>query len=110
MQHGFRIKVPTVHDTGAPAGSVLRGAVPNNQGLRLRVLEDQPPGLEGPVAGRFVLLDAGDNKHADALRPLLHRETDAREVLEALRRRRPGCVSVANTNILTAAAGDGEGP
>jgi hypothetical protein len=100
--------VPTVNDSGAAAGSVLRGAVPNNQGLRLRVLEDQAPGREGPVAGRFVLLDAGDNKHADALEALLHRETDAAEVLAALRRRRPGCVSVANTNILTAEPSEGE--
>jgi hypothetical protein len=42
----------------------------------------------------------GDSKHADSLWPLLHRETDAAEVLVALRRRSRGCVSVANTNIL----------
>jgi hypothetical protein len=102
LHYWFRTGPPTVNNCGAAAGSVLRGTVPNNQGLRLRVLEDQPRGREGPLAGRFVLLDAGDNKHADALAHLLHRETDAREVLAALRRLRPGCVSVANTNILTA--------
>jgi hypothetical protein len=101
MAYGFRTRTPTVHDSGAAAGSVLRGTVPNNQGLRLRVLQDQQRGRAGPLLGRFVLLDAGDNKHADALEALLHRETDAAEVLAALRRHRPGCVSVANANILT---------
>jgi hypothetical protein len=108
VPYGSRPTPPAVYDSGALAGSVLRGIVPNNQGLRLRVLKAQARGREGPIEGRFILLDAGDNKHADALRPLLHRETDAREVLEVLRQRRPGCVSVANTNILAAEPGEGE--
>jgi hypothetical protein len=108
--HVFRTGTPTVNHCGAAAGSVLRGTVPNNQGLRLRVLEDQPRGREGPLAGRFVLLDAGDNKHAEALRPLLHRETDAQELLAVIRRQHRACVSVANTNILAAEPGEGEVP
>jgi hypothetical protein len=90
----------TVNISGAAAGSVLYGTVENNSGLRLRVLDEQPPGREGPLLGRFVIIAVGDNKHADALWPLLHRETDAAEVLPAIRRRSPSCVSVANTNIL----------
>jgi hypothetical protein len=73
---------------------VLRGVGPANRGLRLRVLEEQPRGHEGPLLGRFVLLDAGEGKHAGALRPLLNREADADEVLAAIRREHPGCVSV----------------
>jgi hypothetical protein len=64
------------------------------------VLEEQAVGREGPLLGRFVIIAVGENKHADALWPLLHREIDAAEVLAALRRRSRGCVSVANTNIL----------
>jgi hypothetical protein len=96
--------------TGAEAGSLLRGVGPGNLGLRLRVRQDQPKGHEGPVRGPFVLLDAGDNRHAEALRPFLHRETDAGEVLAAIRRQHSMCVSVVNTNILAAEPGEGEVP
>src|SRR5262245_8791735 len=44
MDYALRARVPTVRDCGALAGAVLRGVVPNNQGLRLRVLQDQPAG------------------------------------------------------------------
>jgi hypothetical protein len=91
-----------VNSTGAAAGSVLRGVVPSNEGLRLRLLQDQPEGLDGPLQGRFVILDTGTNKHAASLGPLLHTETDAAEVLAVLRRGSPQCVSVVNTNILAA--------
>jgi hypothetical protein len=64
------------------------------------VLQDQARGTYGPIRGRFVILDAGDNKHSQALGALLGRETDAGELLQAIRRLHPGCVSVANTNIL----------
>jgi hypothetical protein len=47
-----------------------------------------------------VILDAGDNKHAQALAALLHRPTDAGEVLAAIRRRYAACVHVVNANIL----------
>jgi hypothetical protein len=90
----------SVKDTGAVAGSVLRGIVPNNRGLRLQVLQDQARGSDGPIRGRFVVLDAGDNKHSRSLAALVGQETDAVGVLGLLRRRHPGCVSVANTNIL----------
>jgi hypothetical protein len=92
----------TVKVSGAAAGSVLRGVVPNNQGLRLRLLQDQPRGLDGPLHGRFILLDTGENRHSSTLGPLLHTETDAAEVLAVLRRQSPACVSVVNTNILAA--------
>jgi hypothetical protein len=90
----------TVNRSGAAAGSVLYGVVENNHGLRLRVLLEQPRGLEGPVVGRFVLLAEGDNRHAADLRPLVDHETDAAEVLVALRLRSPKCVNVVNTIIL----------
>ena len=48
----------------------------------------------------FVILDVGDNKHSEALRPLIGRATDAAEVLRLIRKESPGCVSVANANIL----------
>jgi uncharacterized protein (TIGR03067 family) len=89
-----------VSSTGAAAGSVVRGVVPNNEGLRLRLLQNQPLGREGPLQGHFIILDTGTSKHSSTLGPLLHKETDAGEVLAVLRRRSRACVSVVNTNIL----------
>jgi hypothetical protein len=92
----------TVRDAGAPAGSILCGVGVHNGGLRLRVLEEQPAGAEGPIRGEFVILDVGDNMHADALWPLLHWSINAVQVVCAIRARHPGCVSAVNTNILVA--------
>jgi hypothetical protein len=89
-----------VHKSGAAAGCVLRGSAPNNRGFRLKVLQGQARDTDGPIQGRFVILDAGDNKHSESLEALVGEVTDAKEVLQALRRLHPGCVSVANTNIL----------
>jgi hypothetical protein len=91
----------SVHRSGAATGCVLRGSSGNNWGLRLRVLQEQPRGHDGPLRGPFVILDVGDNKHSQALGGLAGRVTDAAEVLRAIRRLHPGCVSVANTNILS---------
>src|SRR5262249_27709422 len=60
----------------------------------------QPRGHDGAITGGFVILEPGDNKHAPSLAALVHRPTDAGEVLAAIRRRHPGCVHVVNANIL----------
>jgi hypothetical protein len=99
----------TVRDAGAPAGSVLRGSGFSNRGVRLRVLEGQPPGADGSVRGAFVLLDVGDNRHSQALEAFLGVRTDAAEVLAAIRGIAGACVNVANTNILVAESG-GQAP
>ena len=93
-------KPPTVNTTGADAGRVLRGVSRHNHGLRLLVAQAQPRGKDGAITGGFVILHAGDNKHAQSLADLLHRPTDAEEVLAVIRRRHAGCVHVVNTNIL----------
>src|SRR3954465_7641210 len=95
-----RVSPRLVSQSGAAAGAGLGGAGPGNQGLRLRALLEQRAGHHGGILGQFVLLDAGDNKHSDALRPLLRRLTTAEEVLAAIRLRSPGCVSVSNANAL----------
>jgi hypothetical protein len=100
MNFGRQPRPRNVSSLGAVAGSVLRGVGLNNRGLRLRVLQGQEKGHEGPIQGLFVILDAGDNMHASSLADLLHSETDAREVLGSIRERHPGCVNVANANIL----------
>ena len=92
----------SVSNSGAAAGCVLLGAGMHNRGLRIKVLEEQARGNDGPIQGRFVILDAGDNKHSVALQGLASQVTDAGQVLRALRRLHPGCVSVVNTNILAA--------
>jgi hypothetical protein len=91
---------PKVNKTGGVAGCVLRGAGLNNQGLRVRVSREQARGNDGAIRGDFVILDAGDNMHSASLEPLLRRVTDAAEVLGIIRRGHPGCVHVANANIL----------
>ena len=91
---------PTVHVSGADAGRILCGASRNNHGLRLVVSQAQVRGKDGAITGDFMILDAGDNKHALALVPLLHRPTDATEVLGMIRQHSAGCVHVVNTNIL----------
>src|SRR5438552_2387619 len=75
----------TVNKHGAVAGCVLRGAGTNNQGLRLRILQEQARGNDGPLKGGFVILDVGDNKHSQSLAGLLQQVTDAEEVLGVIR-------------------------
>jgi hypothetical protein len=91
----------TVEDCGAAEGSVLVGLGPNNAGLRVRVLQAQARGDGGPIKGEFVILAAGDNPHTDALRPLVGWQTNAEEVVVAVRQRRPTSVNPINVNILT---------
>jgi hypothetical protein len=100
MAHMFQGRQRTLSETGAPAGSILCGCGPHNRGLRLRVLQEQPKGQEGPIRGRFEVLEVGDNMHAPCLRPLLRRETDAEEVLSAVRQGHAGNLSVVNANDL----------
>ena len=90
----------TVEDCGAAEGSVLAGLGPNNAGLRVRVAQAQARGNGGPIRGEFVLLAAGDNPHTDALRPLVGWQTNAEEVVVAVRQRRPTSVNPVNANIL----------
>ncbi|OAI40623.1 hypothetical protein AYO40_04675 [Planctomycetaceae bacterium SCGC AG-212-D15] len=90
----------TVSVHGAPAGSILCGAGVNNQGLRLRISQEQSRGNSGPIQGLFMIMNTGDNKHSDSLTPLLNRTTDAATVVRVTRERYAGCVSVANANIL----------
>ena len=89
-----------VSQTGAKTGCILCGAAPNNTGLRLRLLQDQPKGQGGPIGGSFQILDVGNNKHSEFLEGLLGRTTDAEEVVRLIRREHPGCVSIVNANIL----------
>jgi hypothetical protein len=91
---------PTVASHGASAGCILCGCGGNNQGLRIRVLQDQKKGNGGPLTGDFVILDVGDNKHSAALEELLDQVTNAQEVLRLIRGQYSSCVSVANGNIL----------
>jgi hypothetical protein len=90
----------TVEQSGAAAGSILVGCGLNNQGLRLRVLHEQARGQGRAVAGDFVLLDVGNNTFSESLKTLLHKETDAEQVMAVLRRRHAGYANIANTNAL----------
>ena len=100
MAFSGRSRPLTVSKQGAVAGCILRGIGLNNQGVRLKVLQEQAKGSEGAVKGHFVILDVGDNIHSETLEALLDTVTDAQEVLAIIRAEHPGCVNVANTNIL----------
>jgi hypothetical protein len=67
----------SVWRTGAQTGCILGGATESNKGLRIRILQAQPKGVDGPIGGVFQILDAGDNKHAEFLAPLLGKTADA---------------------------------
>jgi hypothetical protein len=90
----------TVEQSGAGAGSILLGSGLNNQGLRLRVLQEQAKGRGGAVTGGFVILDVGNNTFSQSLKSLLDKETNAEKVMDVLRRRHAGCGNIANTNVL----------
>ena len=85
---------------GAEADSVLRGVGDNNLGLLLRLTQAQARGHDGPIQGPFVIFDAGANRHSETLAELLHKETNAQEVLALLRRKHPTCVNVVNASSL----------
>jgi hypothetical protein len=90
----------TVEDCGAAEGSVLVGLAPSNAGLRVRVMQAQARGDGGPIKGEFVILAAGYKPHTDALRHLVGWETNAEEVVVAVRQRHPTSVNPVNANIL----------
>lgn len=91
--------VRTVNQTGAPAGTVLRGCAPHNNKLRLRTLQQQE-NKDGPASGYLLILDVGDNVHSDSLRELVNKPTDATEVVSLIRRGHSACLSVVNRNAL----------
>ena len=95
-----KTRPPSVNSHGAVAGCVLRGSGLNNQGLRVKVLQEQARGQDGPIRGGFVILDVGDNMHSESLAALVGRVTDAQEVLGIIRRLHGECVNVVNANIL----------
>jgi hypothetical protein len=100
----------TVSATGARMGSILGGASPQNRGLRLRILHDQPKGTDGPISGGFAIVQVGDNLHSGALAALVDKVTDAAEVVRTIRRKHPGCVNVVNANILVVEGGSALSP
>ena len=55
------------------AGCILHGVGLNNQGVRLKVLQEQAKGSEGAVKGHFEILDVGENIHSKSLEDLLER-------------------------------------
>jgi hypothetical protein len=95
-----RPPINRVSDTGAQSGSVLLGLASQNEGLRLRILQDQPRGAAGAIKGPFEILNVGNNKHAVSLRELLGQITDAKEVITVLRRSYHACVSVVDVDML----------
>ncbi len=95
--------VKNVSRTGATAGMVLKGITRSNHGLRIRILADQPLGNWATIDGPFVILDAGENMHSEALQELVGQPIDAAQLLQVIRRDHPTCVNIVNSRIL---AGD----
>jgi hypothetical protein len=103
MEFRSRLQTPNaVCRTGAKTGCVLGGAAKNNRGLRLRIMQDQPRGSDGPLVGAFHILDVGDNKYSACLEALVGRATDADQVARTIRQASPQCVNIVNSNLLVA--------
>src|SRR5438105_15778749 len=94
-----RGKLLTVDKVGAKAGCILCGSGMNNEGLRLRILEDQPRGHDGAITGAFQLLGVGPNKYSRFLQRLLGKMSSSEEILGIIRREHPACRDVAKPNI-----------
>jgi hypothetical protein len=99
------VKRHLVSRRGAQAGAIVRGCGIFNRGLRVQVLQEQPREHEGPLHGRFIILDVGENAHSDALIPLVNEETDAEQVLRVIREEHPACISVVNARSLYVESG-----
>lgn len=76
-------KSHTVQFTGCPANSLLEGAFDSNQGMLIRVIEEQPPSpnYAGKINGRFELLKAGNGKYSGFLTKLEGQEFSANELV-----------------------------
>ena len=89
-----------VSRTGATQGCVLIGVGHNNKGFRIRVLQTQPRGDDGPIKGCFRVIGLGDNKYSKALEGVLGQMTDAEKLLRIIRQEHRACVSNVNANLL----------
>jgi hypothetical protein len=95
-----KVRQSLINRLGAAAGSMVGGCCDFNLGLRVQVLENQPRDHDGPLFGRFIIADVGTNANSACLRFLLNRETDANEVLSAIRHEHPTRISVVNARNL----------
>jgi hypothetical protein len=104
----FLARTP-VKATGAPAGAVLQGSFQFNEGLRVRVHEQQQPGYGGRIVGAFELLDAGTGKYASYLKGLVGQTfSTAKELIDRVSVQ-PGaekCTHILNCNTLMPATVD----
>src|SRR4051794_5502245 len=103
MQRMNHLVSKPVSKHGAPANALLRGSGISNQGLLVRVLQEQPRGKDGPIEGSLIIVDAGRNRHTQALLSFVNRISDSQELLQVIRRDHPACVNVVNANILALA-------
>jgi hypothetical protein len=100
-------KSETVKGTGAAAGSILTGSEAVNQGLRLRIYDEQPPGHGGRIQGQFDLLDAGSGPYAHYLTDVVGQTFEAASDLIELVARHAGaeqCRHILNANLLVVEA------
>jgi len=95
-----RKSIRSVGRSGADADAVLCGVAEHNQGIRLRIMQAQARGNEGPIQGPFIITDSGNNRHSSVLESLLNQVTDASQVVALLRQKHPNCVNVVNANSL----------
>lgn len=89
----------TLDKTGAVAGSILFGITKQNEGLQIHLMEAQLAG-EGQIAGSFMILDAGQNRHTKVFTTFLLKSTTASAVAGAIRAVSPGCLDVIDKTFL----------
>ena len=73
----------SIKDTGAKAGSIVYGTRNINQGVRIKLLESQPPNQSkgANISGRFIILAAGSGCYRKAFELFHNKETDAKTLL-----------------------------
>jgi hypothetical protein len=100
-------KSETVKVTGATAGAILVGSEAVNQGLCIRIHNDQPPDHGGRIGGPFDLLDAGTGPYAHYLADVVGHTFQTTNELIDLVAHHPGaeqCKHILNANLLTIGA------
>ena len=86
-----RLKPNTVRDTGAQSGDVLVGNLQTNNGMRIRIDQDQlsrqaQSQPNSKLVGTFTLLDAGQGTYVSLLQPFVGRQWTAAKLVQAMRK------------------------
>jgi hypothetical protein len=93
----------TVKDTGAHEGEILVGIGIHNQGLLVKVYQDQPAGSGGRVEGQVLLLHQGTGEYAEGIKMIARKTFDSADACIQRLQQEPdgtGCSDILNADSL----------